>query len=180
MTCASAVAYAFQNLFELQLEGIQFLSDLTWFTEVLTVYWEKEIPESKVREACEMTCFTPSASTTQEEIGAFTMQLHQLLVPEQLEAMDTETSALANYPSFHQLAEEERRHCQFSNCKTKCKSFNVLARHLTTKHCVSNDELVTHWIYVEQCWERRGAPELAPKEIDFVDLVVAPNGHVDE
>ena len=81
MTAASTVAYAFHNLFEVEFEGVEFFSDSAFFADVLALYFETEISESIVKEACALIDFAPSASTTQEEFGVFVLQLQQLLVP---------------------------------------------------------------------------------------------------
>jgi hypothetical protein len=81
MTTASTVAYAFHNLFEVEFEGVEFFSDSAFFADVLALYFETEISESIVKEACALTDFAPSASTTQEEFGVFVLQVQQLLEP---------------------------------------------------------------------------------------------------
>ena len=81
MTSAADVAKAFHNLFQVEVEGVEFLVYFQFFAKALSLYFQAEISESVVMEASVLIGFAPTASTTQQEFGAFLKQLQQLLVP---------------------------------------------------------------------------------------------------
>ena len=108
---------------------------------------------------------------------------HDADIPDMRYDSDAEASSgLSMYPHRRDVLASERLVCQFPSCGVGCKHYKSLAKHLTSMHPVTPQQIASNWIGLEANRERtqKSDAQLGDCEIMYVRPCVCDDDSVDE